>query len=100
MRRNTPVSGSDEILQRHLDGVRRGAPDYDVMTTEVATQLRPRLSQQQEILARLGTLRAISFRGVSLSGDDIYGLQFANGSAQWQIGFAGDGRIASLGISP
>jgi hypothetical protein len=100
MRRNTPVPGSDEILQQHLEAVRHGAPDYDRMMPDVAAMTRDKLQQQQEILARLGALRAMSFRGVNLAGDDMYGLQFVNGSAMWQIGFADDGRIASLWINP
>jgi hypothetical protein len=99
-RRNTPVPGSDEVLKRYVDDVRRGAPDYEAMTPEIAAALRPRVAQQQEILSKLGAMRAMWFRGVNLNGNDMYGVQFANGTALWQIGFAGDGRIASLWIGP
>jgi beta-lactamase regulating signal transducer with metallopeptidase domain len=100
MRRNTPVPGSDEVLRQHLEAVRRGDPDYDRMAPDVATVQRDKLSQHEEILSKLGALRAISFRGVGMTGDDIYGLQFANGSAIGNIGFAHDGRIVSLGLGP
>lgn len=99
-RRNTPVPGSDEVLLQHLEAVRRGAPDYGRMAPDLAAVQREKLSQHQEILSKLGALRAVSFRAVGLTGDDIYGMQFANGSAVGQIGFADDGRIVSLGLGP
>jgi hypothetical protein len=99
-RRNTPVPGSDQILKRHLEELRHGAPDYEAMTPETAAALRPRAAQEQEILSKLGEMRAMWFRGVNFAGDDMYGIQFANGTAMWQIGFARDGRIANLWIAP
>jgi hypothetical protein len=98
MRRITPLPGSEETLQRHLEGVRRGAPDYDLMTPDVAAELRQQLPQQREILSRLGALHAIVFRGVGASGNDVYGLRFEHGWAVWWIGLADDGRIAALGF--
>jgi hypothetical protein len=100
VRRNTPLAGSDEALQRHLDGLRRGLPEYDRMTPEAATTTRRLLPQQRAILAGLGALRTMSFRGVSAGGEDVYGLRFAEGWAVWQIGLTDDGRIRSIALSP
>jgi hypothetical protein len=98
--RNTPVAGSDEALQRYLESIRRGMPDYDRMTPEVAAWTRQLLPQQRAILAGFGALRVMSFRGVNTTGDDMYGLRFANGAAMWQIGLTDDGRIRSLAFFP
>jgi hypothetical protein len=100
VRRNTPVAGSDEALQRYLESIRRGMPDYDRMTPEAAGTTRQLLPQQRAILARFGALRVISFRGVSSTGDDMYGLRFADGSAVWQIGLTDDMRIRSIAFYP
>jgi hypothetical protein len=100
VRRSAPVPGSDEVLQRHIDSVRQGTPDYDRMTLPVAAAIRQFLPQQQAILAKLGTVRSMSFRGVSPSGNDIYMVQFANGAAEWQIGLLNEGRIASMTLGP
>jgi BlaR1 peptidase M56/Domain of unknown function (DUF3471) len=100
VRRSAPIPGSDEALQRHIDEVRRGTPDYDRMTPHVAAATRQLLPQQQAILAKLGALRSMSFRGVSPSDNDIYMVQFANGSAEWQIGLVNEGRIASMMLGP
>jgi hypothetical protein len=100
VQRMTPVPGSDEALQQYIDGIRRGALDYDRMTPEAAATAREQLPQQQAILARLGALRAMSFRGVTPAGNDIYGVLFANGSAVWQIGLLDEGRIGAVALGP
>jgi hypothetical protein len=98
--RNTPAVGSEEALLRHLDGIRRGLPDYDRMTPEAANATRQQLSQQRAILAKLGALRVISFRNVGPTGNDLYTLRFAEGSITWQIGLAYDGRIHEIWLGP
>jgi hypothetical protein len=100
VRRMTPVPGSDEALQQHIEAVRRGFPDYDRMTPEAAARTRELLQRQQAILARLGALRAMSFRGVSTTGNDVYEVLFANGSAVWQIALLDEGLIGVVAISP
>jgi hypothetical protein len=98
--RTTPISGSDKVLQQYIASIRRGDPDYDHMTPEAAAATRQRWVRQRAILANLGALRAMSFRGVTPVGSDIYQVQFANGSAEWQIGLDAEGRIGDIAIGP
>jgi len=98
--RATPLADSEEKLRQYIAGVSLGRPDYDHMTTEVATLTRQQLPFNQAILAKLGALRAISFRGVTQMGNDIYMAHFANGTAEWRIGLAKDGTIARISLGP
>jgi beta-lactamase regulating signal transducer with metallopeptidase domain len=98
--RVTPIPGSEEALQRHIEGLYRGAPDYASMTSEAATATLQQLPQQQAILSTLGEVQAMLFRGVSPGGSDVYMVRFANGSAIWQIALVDDGRIAVVSLSP
>ncbi|MBV9979330.1 M56 family metallopeptidase [Bradyrhizobium sp.] len=98
--RATPLAGSEEKLRQYIAGVSLGRPDYDHMTSEVATLTRQQLPFNQAILAKLGALRAISFRGVTQMGNDIYMAHFANGTAEWRIGLAKDGTIARIALGP
>jgi hypothetical protein len=98
--RTAPLPGSREALARHIDAVRRGAPDYDQMTAEVAAQMRLSLPLQQTLLARLGALQELAFRGVSLAGNDLYTASFANGSVTWQIGLLDGRRIGAVAPGP
>ena len=81
-------------------GLGRGEPDYDRMTSEVAAQTRRQLPFNQAIVSRLGPLRAMSFRGVSGLGSDVYIAHFANGSAEWRIGLVKDGTIGRIALGP
>jgi hypothetical protein len=98
--RNAPLAESEAMLRQYIEAVGRGEPNYDRMTTEVAAQTHQQLAQEQAILARLGALRAVSFRGVTDMGSDIYMTHFANGSAEWRIALIKDGTIARIGLGP
>jgi hypothetical protein len=54
----------------------------------------------QAILARLGEVRAFSFRGVTALDSDIYMVHFANGTAEWRIGLARNGSIGRIALGP
>ena len=98
--RTVPLAGSEATLRLYIEAVGRGEPDYDRMTSEVAAQTRQQLPFNQAIVSRLGALRAMSFRGVSGLGSDIYIAQFANGSAEWRIGLLKDGTIGRIALGP
>jgi hypothetical protein len=100
VRRSVPLAGSEDMLRHYIEAVGRGEPDYDRMTPEVAVQTRAQLPIDRAIIARLGALRAISFRGVTQFGSDIYTAHFANGSAEWRIGLAKDGTIGQILLGP
>ena len=99
-RRSAPAPGSEEMLRQYILALGRGQPDYDRMTSEVASQTRQWLPQNQATLTRLGELRAVSFRGVTAMGNDIYTAHFANGTAEWRIGLAKDGTIGRIALGP
>jgi hypothetical protein len=98
--RTAPLAGSEELLRQYIEALGRGEPNYDRMTSEVAAQTRQQLPLNQAILSRLGALRAVSFRGVSSLGSDIYMAHFANGSAEWRIGLVKDGTIGRIALGP
>ncbi len=100
LRRTAPLAGSEEMLRQYIDGLRRGEPNYDRMTADVAAFTRQQLPFNQAILGRLGTLRAMSFRGVTNMGNDIYMAHFANGTAEWRIGLLKDGTIGRIALGP
>ena len=98
--RRTPTYGSEEALRQYIEGLARGEPNYGQMTSEVAGETRRQLPLNQAILAKLGALRAMSFRGVTPLGSDIYTVHFANGSAEWRIGLVKEGRIGRIALGP
>jgi bla regulator protein blaR1 len=87
-------------LRQYIEGLARGEPNYGRMTSEVAGETRRQLPLNQAVLAKLGALRAMSFRGVSPLGSDIYTVHFANGSAEWRISLVKEGRIGRIALGP
>jgi hypothetical protein len=98
--RSAPQAGSEEILRQYIEALGRGQPNYERMTSEVAAQTHQQLPFNQAIVARLGPLRALSFRGVTSLGNDIYMAHFANGTAEWRIGLVKDGTIGRIALGP
>jgi beta-lactamase regulating signal transducer with metallopeptidase domain len=98
--RTAPQAGSEAMLRQYIEALGRGEPNYDRMTPEVAAQTRQQLPFNKAILSRLGTLRAMSFRGVTNLGSDIYMANFANGSAEWRIALVKDGTIGRIALGP
>ena len=99
-RRTAPLATSEPMLRQYIEALGRGEPNYDRMTAEVAAHTRQRLPFNQAIVSRLGALRALTFRGVSNMGSDIYMAHFVNGTAEWRIGLAKDGMIARVALGP
>jgi hypothetical protein len=98
--RTAPLAESEAMLRQYIEALGRGEPNYDRMTSEVAAQTRQQLPFNQAIVTRLGALRAVSFRGVSALGSDVYMAHFANGSAEWRIGLVKDGTIGRIALGP
>ena len=98
--RRSPLPGSEQALREYIDALGRGAPNYDEMTPQVATNTRQQLLLYRALLARFGTLQAMSFRGVTAAGNDLYIAHFSNGSADWRIGLVKEGKIGRISLGP
>jgi hypothetical protein len=70
------------------------------MTPQVARYTREQFLLNRAVLARLGTLRAMSFRGATPNGNDLYIGHFSNGSAEWRIGLVKQGKIGRIALGP
>ncbi|WP_407156393.1 M56 family metallopeptidase [Bradyrhizobium sp. STM 3557] len=98
--RTAPLPGSEDALRRYIDALAADELDEVRMTPEVAAQTRQQMAQSRAILARLGGLRALSFRAVTSIGTDVYMGHFANGTAEWRIALAKDGSIMRIALGP
>lgn len=98
--RTVPLPGSEEALRHYIEAITTDQMDEVRVTPEVAAQMRQQMAQNRAILARLGALRAVSFRGVTQIGTDVYMGHFANGTAEWRIALAKDGAIMRIALGP
>jgi hypothetical protein len=95
-----PAPGSRDALVRTIEEVRRGAPEYGRMSRELADAVRRQLPQLQAMLGALGAVESVFFRGVGPGGYDIYGAQFANGSAEFRLSVGADGTVDDITFRP
>jgi Domain of unknown function (DUF3471) len=98
IREGTPMPGSEAALRRQIEAMIQGhgQPDYGEMTEELAAVLRPQVPNLWHLLATLGPLESIAFRGVGLQGWDVYEVKFTNGISIWRIRLALDGKVSGL----
>jgi hypothetical protein len=71
------------VLRKMMEGVRTGAPDYDMMSPALANVTRQQLPQLQSTLTQLGAVQSITFKNVGPAGPDIYQVKLEK--APWNI---------------
>ena len=81
--RRMPTAGSEEALHRYIDGLKRGQPNYDQMTSEVAGQTRRNCCSIRRYWPSSAVARDV-VSGSLTARHDIYTVHFANGSAEWR----------------
>jgi hypothetical protein len=91
-----PAPGSEAAVRRTIDEYRFGKPNYALMTPLVANTIRQSLPEIQAMIADFGALESVRFEGVSQDHADIYQIQFENGSLEYMIWLAPDGKTITL----
>ena len=94
----TQAPGSEAALRRDIEELRLGQPKYELMSPALADTTRQQLPQFKAILAELGAVQSVTFKGVGPGGADIYEVKFEHGSTEWRIMLESDGKIASVGF--
>jgi len=95
-----PFSTSEAEVRREVADLQRKQPDYDRLTPMLAEEARQQIQHTEELIASLGSLQSLNFKGVGPGGFDIYQAQFEHGSLDWRILIDTDGKVAGLLIRP
>jgi CubicO group peptidase (beta-lactamase class C family) len=96
----TPAPGSEAAVRRMMEELRLGKPNYDLMSTGLATATRQQLPQLQSMIAGMGALQLVTFKGVGPGGADIYQVKFEKGSLDYRIWLGPDGKTESAIVRP
>jgi D-alanyl-D-alanine carboxypeptidase len=91
----SPDPGAEAALRRHIESVQRGAPNYDDMTPQVADMIRSQPAPL-EIIAGLGEIRSIVFKGKGPQGGNIFDVETTKGVSEWRILLNPEGKIAVI----
>lgn len=90
--------GSAAALRRNIEELRRGEPNYALMSPALADVTRQQLPQLKATVTQLGALQSVTFKEVGPAGADVYEVKFELGSTEWRIALEPDGKIASVGF--
>jgi hypothetical protein len=52
----------------------------------------------ESLIKSLGSLQSLTFKGVGPGGFDIYEVKFDDGTVDWRIVLASDGKVAGVGF--
>ena len=96
----TAAPGSEAAVRRMIEELRNGQPNYDLMSANLATATRQQLPMLQAGVKQLGAVQAVTFKGVGPGGADIYQIKFENGSWEYRISMASNGKVAGAGVRP
>ena len=94
----TPAPGSAAALRRDIEELRLGQPNYELMSTELANVTRRQLTGFKEMIAQLGAVDSVTFKGVGPDDADIFEVKFEHGSTEWRIKMESEEKIASVSL--
>jgi D-alanyl-D-alanine-carboxypeptidase/D-alanyl-D-alanine-endopeptidase len=97
-KQQTAMPGSEAATRRLVDQMQRKQVNYEQFTPEFAILARENASLVEGLIASMGALQSLTFKGVGPGGADIYEIKFDNGVIDWRIVLAPDGKVASVGI--
>jgi beta-lactamase regulating signal transducer with metallopeptidase domain len=98
--RQVPQSGSKEAVLNGIADLQNGTPNYDRMTASLAAKTRRQAALMISMMQTLGAVETIFFRGVGPAGYDIFGVKFANGSAEIRLLMTSDGKVDDVVFRP
>ena len=96
----TAAPGTEAAIRRNIEDLRKGEPNYELMTPAMADVTRQQLPQLKTVIAQLGELQSVTFKGVAENGADMYEVKFANGTTNWRITLDGEGKVSGIGFRP
>jgi serine-type D-Ala-D-Ala carboxypeptidase/endopeptidase len=94
----TAAPGSEAATRRLIDQMQRKQVDYGQFTEDFAVLARQQAAPSEGLIGSLGALQTVAFKGVGPGGADIYELKFENGTLDWRIFMAADGKVSGIGL--
>lgn len=102
IRENAPSPESEAYVQRMIDGMEAGRPDYRDMDPVLAYANHLNLAKVRALMQKLGPLKSITFDRVDSTGFDVYVVLFAHGRTMFDItplAFSADGKVVAAYFS-
>jgi Acyl-coenzyme A:6-aminopenicillanic acid acyl-transferase len=92
----TPAARAELTLRHLVRTLSTETPDYSHMSPALAADLRGGAEQGRALLAKLGALNALSYKGTEEDGTDVYDGIFSSGTEEFQLLLQEDGTVESV----
>ena len=96
----TAAPGSEAAVRRMIGELQAGKPNYDLMSPNLADATRQQLTGIQSMIAGMGALQSVVFKGVGPGGADIYQVNFEKASIDYRVWLGADGKVESANMRP
>ena len=93
------VAAAEAALKASIAAGQSGTLNYDDMTDDLATQVRPRAATLTPIIQGFGALKSVEHQGRQ-NGAERFLVTFANAVTQWNISLNAEGKITVLLFRP
>ena len=102
--RDKPLPGTEAALRHMIETTASGQPDYDQLVPGFAQFVRSDLSNVQPLLAGMGPIQSVIFRGPGMApgmaGGDSFEVRFAKGAQIWSLSLTPDGKVEGANFWP
>jgi CubicO group peptidase (beta-lactamase class C family) len=98
IREKKPHPQSEAALRRIIEELRKGQPNYGLMTAAMAETLRRQLTLLQTIVNRGGAVQTIVLTAVTPNGTDLYSVKVANESWECRVLIGPDNKVDTFAI--
>jgi len=98
--RTTALPGTEAALRHMIEGTASGQPDYDQLNPAFAEVVRRQLGSIQPLLAGMGPIQSVTFRGPGGMGGDSFEVRFAKGAEIWSLSLTPDGKVDGAFFGP
>ncbi|WP_165932912.1 MerR family transcriptional regulator [Rhizobium sp. BK251] len=96
IREKKPRSEGDRVLRRMIEEHARGEPNLDEMSHPLAILVEEDKPFVKSTLEKAGALKALTFKGVSCDGLDVYDAEFEHMKMEWGFALTHRGKISHL----
>jgi peptidase S41-like protein len=98
--RSVALPGTEAALRHMIEGTASGQPDYAQLAPAFAEVVRRQLTSIQPLLAGMGPIQSVTFRGPDMFGGDSYVVKFAKGAQIWSLSLMPDGKVQGAFFGP
>jgi hypothetical protein len=83
-----------------IEEFRRGEPDYQRMSPDLAKATRQQLPMLRAMFNGLGTIESVSFREVGPGGADVFDVTLAEGAVAFAVRLDTSGAASAAAVRP